>query len=210
MPALAIVRNNSPWPLPLPFPFAGTLGAGEQILTRYTAERARFLLDGGDFGSTPGTIRELVVNTAQRDSATESDISPKSPPRDVFFGAVVTKNANVARILWRVPKGPADALVAAQFQPGAYRATLTVQGAKKGGAAFSAYTRLIDFQVLADGTIDSGTAVGQVLGTDTETNPATNISIGITPAMIIIGVVGIAAEDWLWSATMATSMVIGS
>ena len=206
---LSMVRNNSPWPITLPAPFAGILGAGEQILTRYGAARSRFLLDGGNFApDQKGHIRELVVTTVQRTNPSEADISPKSPPRDIFFGYATTPDDDPLRLQWRVPGGLANSVKAAQLQPGAARATLTVRTAQTGGSNFSTFTRFIDFQVLADGTI-AGTSVVQTLGVNTETDAATNIVVTVNSTEIVVEVVGLAGQVMQWAASLELSTVIG-
>ena len=110
---------------------------------------------------------------------------------------------------WRLPEGIGPLLTAAQFQLGAYELDLKVVGVREGGADYSVYRRLVRFQVVSTG-IDSANAVTQTLGTDTETDAATALSVVIAAASIDVQVTGVAAKDYRWSASVDVTMCLGT
>ena len=110
---------------------------------------------------------------------------------------------------WRLPEGIGPLLTAGQFQLGAYEIDMKVIGAREGGADFSVYRRLVRFQVVSTG-IDSVNAVTQTLGTDTETDAATALSVVITAGGIDVQVRGVAAKNYRWSASVDVSMCLST
>lgn len=204
-----ILKNNEPTPLTLPFPMAGVLKGGEQIITRYTPERLRQLLD-----CLPGpqvSVRELQILTGSGVPA-ESRISAKSPPRDFFKGHAVTVGATSAYIAWEQPveNTSATQLLATNLLPGSYSGFLTLIGSSVGAAGVSAYRRLIAFQILADGTLDSSNAGASVLGTDVEVDAGTDIVLSFSTLYMAVQGTGAAGTTYNWSATLEFSQVQGS
>ena len=203
----AHLKNNPPDPIALPHPFAGVLQPGEMITTRFSPVRARYLIDA-DRGIN-SQVRQITVDQGPPVPLEES-VSAHTPPRDYFQGAVRTSGAVTSSMSWRLPEGVGPLLTAGQFQLGAYELDMKVIGAREGGAAdFSVYRRLVRFQVVSTG-IDSVNAVTQTLGTDTETDAATALSVVITAGGIDVQVTGVAAKNYRWSASVDVSMCLST
>lgn len=204
-----ILKNNQPIPCALPYPMAGVMRGGEQIITRYNPERLRQLLDCQP-GPSPDA-RELQIITAQG-VPSEAQISGKSPPRDFFSGSVVTTDANATFIVWKLPSGYGDGtqLRASALLPGSYSGFLTLLGSKVGGSAVSAFRRLITFQILADGTLDSSNAASSTVGTDVEVEAGTDITLSFDFTYFRVAATGIAATRYNWTATFDLSVVQGA
>lgn len=202
----AHLKNNTPDPIALPHPFAGILQPGEMITTRFSPVRARYLIDA-DRGNN-SQVRQVTIDQGPPVPLEES-VSAHTPPRDYFQGAARTSGAATSSVSWRLPEGIGPLLTAAQFQLGAYELDLKVIGVREGGADYSVYRRLVRFQVVSTG-IDSANAVTQTLGTDTETDAATALSVVIAAASIDVQVTGVAAKDYRWSASADVTMCLGT
>jgi len=202
----AHLKNNTPDPIALPHPFAGVLQPGEMITTRFSPVRARYLIDA-DRGIN-SQVRQITVDQGPPVPLEES-VSAHTPPRDYFQGAVRTSGAVTSSMSWRLPEGIGPLLTAGQFQLGAYEIDMKVIGAREGGADFSVYRRLVRFQVVSTG-IDSVNAVTQTLGTDTETDASTALSVVITAGSIDVQVTGVAAKNYRWSASVDVAMCLST
>ena len=205
----AHLKNNTPDPIALPHPFAGILQPGEMITTRFSPVRARYLIDA-DRGNN-SQVRQVTIDQGPPVPLEES-VSAHTPPRDYFQGAARTSGAATSSVSWRLPEGTGPLLTAAQFQLGAYELDLKVIGVREGGAGgagYSVYRRLVRVQVVSTG-IDSANAVTQTLGTDTETDAATALSVVIAAAGIDVQVTGVAAKDYRWSASADVTMCLGT
>ncbi|TXH11835.1 MAG: hypothetical protein E6R03_14020 [Hyphomicrobiaceae bacterium] len=205
----AILKNNQPIPCTLPYPLAGVLRGGEQIVTRYTPARMRQLLDCQP-GPAPDA-RELQIISAPG-VPSESAISGKSIPRDFFSGSVSTTGAVTSSIVWKVPAGAGDGttLRATNLLPGSYSGFLTLLGSSVGAAGVSAYRRLITFQILADGTLDSSNATASTVGTDVEVDAGTDITLSFDTTYFRVQATGAAGTTYNWIATFDLSVVQGS
>lgn len=203
------LKNASIYPIPLPFPFSGVLRPGQEILTRYSVERLRWLVDQMKSPQV-NSVRELKIR-AGVPNALESSISDLSPPRDYFKGYCRTVDATPpAKILWKLDLNDSTLLPASGFNTGAHQMRLTVTGARKGASDFSVYERLIRFQVdPATGLIINGTSVIQTIGADT-TTAATAISLSVTAAGIEVQMSGVGGKTYDWSAEAYISSVIGA
>lgn len=203
----SFLKNAGIYPITLPFPFQGVLRAGEEILTRYSVERLRWLIDQVKFPAT-NAVRELKIRQG-RVNAQEADISDLSPPRDYFHGYCRTVDASPpAKILWKLDLNDSERLPASVFNTGAHQIRLTVVGARKGASDFSAYERLIRFQVdPSSGSIIN--AVTQTIGADTNTD-ATAISVTVTASGVEVQMSGVLAKTYDWSAEAYVSSVIGA
>lgn len=202
----AHLKNNTPDPIALPHPFAGILQPGEMITTRFSPVRARYLIDA-DRGNN-SQVRQVTIDQGPPVPLEES-VSAHTPPRDYFQGAARTSGAATSSVSWRLPEGIGPLLTAVQFQLGAYELDLKVIGVREGGADYSVYRRLVRFQVVSTG-IDSANAVTQTLGTDTETDAATALSVVIAAASVDVQVTGVAAKDYRWSASVDVTMCLGT
>jgi hypothetical protein len=204
-----ILKNNQPIPCTLPFPLAGVLKGGEQINTRYSPERLRQLLD-----CLPGprvSVRELEIFTGNGVPA-EALISAKSPPRDYFKGSAITVGAVNAFIAFDQPieSTSTTQLLAANLLPGSYSGFLTLIGSKVGAAGVSAFRRLITFQVLADGTIDSSNAAASTVGTDVEVDAGTDITLSFSTLYLAVQATGVAATTYNWTCAIDFTQVQGA
>lgn len=202
-PLFAVLKNNQPDPITLPHPLAGVLQGGEQIFTRYSPKRLQWLLDRTD----SVRVRQLQI-LPPRTNMREADISTLSPPRDYFDGACYTPLATVVPITWRLPGADATAIPADQFQPGVWQGLMQVQAAEEGGAGFSCFTRLLRFKVDTTGAIVNATAVSQTVGTDTETDAATDLTVTFAAAGITVSGTGVALKNYRWTATIDFSTVL--
>lgn len=202
----AQLKNATEYPLTLPAPFAGVLKPGEQINTRFSPKRARYLLD---LERGPGSqVRQVVVNQGPP-TPLEETVSAHTPPRDYFQGACRTSGAVTASMVWRLPEADGPLLPAGEFQLGAYELDLKVIGVREAGANFSVFRRLVRFQIVSTG-IDSVNAVTQTLGTDTETDAATALSVVLTAGGIDVQVTGVAAKNYRWAVSCDVAMCLST
>jgi len=202
----ARLKNNTPDPMALPAPFSGILQPGEVINARFSPKRARYLIDN-DHGIN-SQVRQVTIEQGPPGPLEES-VSAHTPPRDYFSGYCRTSGAVTSSVVWRLPEGDGPLLTAAQFQLGAYEIDLKVIGAREGAAGFSVFRRLLRFQVVGAG-IDSGTAVTQTLGTDTETDAGTALAVVFSASGIDVQPTGIALKNYRWSASADVTMCLGT
>lgn len=201
-------KNNTPDPMALPAPFSGILQPGEVINARFSPKRARYLIDN-DHGIN-SQVRQVTIEQGPPGPLEES-VSAHTPPRDYFSGYCRTSDAVTASVVWRLPEGDGPLLTAAQFQLGTYEIDLKVIGSREGAANFSVFRRLVRFQVVGAGAgIDSANAVTQTLGTDTETDAATALSVVLSASGIDVQVTGVALKNYRWSASADVAMCLGT
>lgn len=200
----SLLLNNQPRPLTLPYPLAGTLRPGEQVVTRYSPERLRQLIDCSS--GQDETVRDLVVKVADG-APIESQIGQHSPPRDYFYGTVDTTGAVSNRIVWRLPRnagGDGPEIGALLLAPGMYSGWLIVMAGKHatlGGT--QAYTRKVAFQILNNnGTISLINGNSQTIGTDVETDAAADITVTFASSGIQVTCLGVASATHSWSASL--------